>query len=400
MRQSAKRLKIDLDEITSSYEVGLIDKLRHFGLEAEFLETWVPDPDPVKSVINLVDAAVEGSVADVIDLKFSGTLIRDESLDNLVDQLKATLTVGLDRDREGITLSLSGFDKRPSVAGNSISLQVTKSNVESLEESPPVVRLIDQGADPLPSNEHKLSNRIYDLPKTTSISNMGRLEPEGEGSLIQVQQNGINFQLKVQLSNHQIQRVAFNGSIPEDLVFLLDRFCDVVKSLPILEAANHGVARLEQQLRGENSKPPVSGIVLPTAVDHRFKVLQDLIRSAFSEYRQISNYQEINSDFDSGPSESWYLSSREQRMSKLEESCDSVLGIMGLNPDEFELIDIEHDVRVLVRFRGSLADLQTDKQSILMRVEKELTKSVDSRLELYLEPVQDESTLRRLTIDT
>jgi hypothetical protein len=57
------RIVINFDEITSNYESGLVDKLRHFGLEGEFLETWVPDPNPVKSVINLADSAAEAEYA-------------------------------------------------------------------------------------------------------------------------------------------------------------------------------------------------------------------------------------------------------------------------------------------------------------------------------------------------
>ena len=70
---------------------------------------------------------------------------------------------------------------------------------------------------------------------------------------------------------------------------------------------------------------------------------------------------------------------------------------MGLNTDELELLDIEYDVRILVRFSGTLAKLETDKQAILMRLEKAVTEQIDARLELYLEPVRDESILRRLT---
>ena len=60
MSASPDTIKIDFEKITSTYEAGLVDTLRHFGLDAEFLETWVPDPNVAKSIINLADAAIEG----------------------------------------------------------------------------------------------------------------------------------------------------------------------------------------------------------------------------------------------------------------------------------------------------------------------------------------------------
>jgi len=52
---------------------------------------------------------------------------------------------------------------------------------------------------------------------------------------------------------------------------------------------------------------------------------------------------------------------------------------------------------VLVKFAGSLAKLETDKQQIMMQLEQALVDYLDPRLELFLEPVQDQSTLRRLS---
>ncbi|SVB28753.1 uncharacterized protein METZ01_LOCUS181607, partial [marine metagenome] len=55
------RIVIDLDKMIESYETGLVDKLRHFGLQADIFETWVPDSDPVKSILNLIDSAGEAN---------------------------------------------------------------------------------------------------------------------------------------------------------------------------------------------------------------------------------------------------------------------------------------------------------------------------------------------------
>ena len=52
-----------------------------------------------------------------------------------------------------------------------------------------------------------------------------------------------------------------------------------------------------------------------------------------------------------------------------------------------------------MRFSGDLAEPQTDKQPIVMQLERAITEQIDPRLELYLELVRDQSKLRRLTSD-
>ena len=54
-------------------------------------------------------------------------------------------------------------------------------------------------------------------------------------------------------------------------------------------------------------------------------------------------------------------------------------------------------MRVLVRFLGQLAEETVDKQAVMIALETAIINSVEPRLELYLEPVSDQSQLRRLT---
>ena len=68
-------------------------------------------------------------------------------------------------------------------------------------------------------------------------------------------------------------------------------------------------------------------------------------------------------------------------------------------PTDIDVLEIEYNVRVLVRFSGYLAEPETDKQPIVMQLERAITEQIDPRLELYLELVRDQSKLRRLTVD-
>jgi len=53
----AQRVELDYESLVSSYNENLLTVLRSFRVGHEFLELWVPDDDPHKSILNLAEAA-------------------------------------------------------------------------------------------------------------------------------------------------------------------------------------------------------------------------------------------------------------------------------------------------------------------------------------------------------
>jgi hypothetical protein len=48
---------IDYEALVESYNDRLLNQLRSHGVDLAFLEMWVPDDDPVASILNMVEAA-------------------------------------------------------------------------------------------------------------------------------------------------------------------------------------------------------------------------------------------------------------------------------------------------------------------------------------------------------
>jgi hypothetical protein len=48
---------LDYDALVREFEDGLVNNLRRHGVGDDFLEMWVPDPDPVLGVLNMAEAA-------------------------------------------------------------------------------------------------------------------------------------------------------------------------------------------------------------------------------------------------------------------------------------------------------------------------------------------------------
>lgn len=48
---------IDYEAVVADFNTKLVTQLRSHGAEFEYLEMWVPDPDPARSILNMVEAA-------------------------------------------------------------------------------------------------------------------------------------------------------------------------------------------------------------------------------------------------------------------------------------------------------------------------------------------------------
>ena len=171
----------------------------------------------------------------------------------------------------------------------------------------------------------------------------------------------------------------------------------MIESLPILEASDHGVITLEHQLRKLSARIPVLGVVIPSAIDERFSQIEYVMRAAMEKYRQATGYTETWNRYDAGASKEWIEMSEEEKKCSIAPWLSTGLKNFGFSPNNIEVTKIEYNVRVLVEFSGDLAESDNDKQMILLYLENLIMERLEPRLELYLEPIKDQSKLRRLT---
>ena len=105
------RIVIDLHKMIESYETDLVDKLRHFGLEADIFETWVPDSDPVKSILNLVDSAWEANSDVALEIRASTTILDNAALSLLEMSLGDRIEVNPSSELDYVTILISGISQ-------------------------------------------------------------------------------------------------------------------------------------------------------------------------------------------------------------------------------------------------------------------------------------------------
>ena len=392
-------ITINLDEVIESYETGLVDKLRQFGVEGDLFETWVPDPNPAKSIINLMDASNDAGLPANLVVVASRKLLDQLALANLRSELDGRANIEILDQGDSVTIFLSGFEKMES-AEPRVTEGVRSSSVPD-----------ELGTDPASKDqrtaqdidhkekavaEQSVRNSLYDLSDQVPFKHEGSINNERELCIVVAKKDEHVLELQVDTASHLVQQAMFSGSVPQGLAPLLNRLCESIENRPIQDMSDHAVARLEHQIRNTERRP-VPGIVLPLAVDSRFAKLQALVRQALAEYRALTGYLEVSNAFDDDPQATWLDLPDSEKKSQAEEVLRQEAQRLGNSTTEVNVIDIEYNVRVLVRFSGVLALPETDKQPIMMQFEQVLVDNLDPRLELFLEPEQDQSTLRRLS---
>ncbi|GEM_PF-1188483 len=393
---------ISLDEITESYEKGLLDQLRGFGVEGELFETWVPDPDPTNSVLNLAEAAITAGSLGGLVVTVSKETMSDISRDRLIDELGSIVTVHVEDSDDSSIIYLTDFEEQLTALGGSRKtrrLALSSGDTgEAMTKAVPVVSFMGQEELVVAKKYQEIQNRLYDLPVIDAFDYQGTLEEGNLSHKVAIEEGGRILEVQVDPRSHIVEKAVFRGSWERDVAALLDLLCGLIEGRPIQDMSDHAVGRLEHKVRGTKLRP-VPGVVLPSAVDARFVLIQSFIRKILAQYRQLTGYQETENTFYDGAGDWWCSLTDSEKAEKVKQVVQMRAIHLGFDPSEVELVGIEYDVRVLIRFSGEMGSPATDKQPIMMRLEQALIEHIDSRLELFLEPVQDQSTLRRLSAE-
>lgn len=78
---------LNYEVLVRAFEEALVTKLRGHGAEADYLEMWVPDEDPVKSLLNMVEAAAAYG-RDDIAVEVAAATLSDAQVNELLAILR------------------------------------------------------------------------------------------------------------------------------------------------------------------------------------------------------------------------------------------------------------------------------------------------------------------------
>jgi hypothetical protein len=99
---------LNYEVLVKAFEEALVTKLRGHGAEADYLEMWVPDEDPVKSILNMVEAA-EAFGRNDIAIEVSSETLSDGQVNELLSVLSDIGSAEVTARADGRLVEVTGL---------------------------------------------------------------------------------------------------------------------------------------------------------------------------------------------------------------------------------------------------------------------------------------------------
>jgi hypothetical protein len=383
---------VDYEQVTAGYESGLNTQLRGFRGGARFLEHWVHDPDPVKSIVNMIEAAATAGLPDVTVVLGPGTQAAVDMA--RLDKLAAELGQVAKEERTG-GLALTVRFTRAAAATPGLGAEARDRARRAREARDR--RLAAEARTAAPPTRHEGLHPIY----RAAVARILAAPPAHEGTVaaspglarLEAERDGWVLSALVDPATHRVREARHRGARAETGA-LLEALCATMVGKPLLECADHAVIRVEHTLRDRTRPRPVAGVVTPESVEPAFAPLTAAVRDLLAEYRRSSGYAETDNRFDPEPGAAWRALGAEARLARVQAALDELAPRHGLAAGDVTCARLDRSTRVTVQFRVDLPAAQ--KPRLLMALERGLKDAVEPALHLYQEEMHDKNKIRRL----
>tara|TARA_B100000780_G_C21106289_1_gene446760 strand:+ start:576 stop:1727 length:1152 start_codon:yes stop_codon:yes gene_type:complete len=374
-------LEINLKELIKNYDQNLLDNLRGFGNDDEFLKFWVPGTDDYQSFLNLLDALVETNILIVkiiIELKNS----KKEFIEKI----------------ETFLLKISNFKKN--IGENSINLII---EVDEIKYKNYLINKRNQKNEvkelKIDNTKHVTTHKIKESIKPLYKKNLNLFNPKNFFLNIDIINKEFFTQkigdiiLVFDIKNNIIENVSHNIEKNSDIKKLINIFFELILKKNIHEASDHGVIYLEEKVRLGNNKQVSEGIILPGQAGSYFTSINSIIRNVFLEYKLKNNIEfDINKDYFE-ISSSWKMIDNKKKFIKINSIIKEICRNNNLLSQESVSVNkIENDFKVYLNVDDEFRKLQKDK-NILLDIEIKL-KKLESTLEVFVDEILDQNKLR------
>ena len=119
---------------------------------------------------------------------------------------------------------------------------------------------------------------------------------------------------------------------------LMTAFLSIITGLPILEAQDHSVLRLESMLRNKNKEHTIQGLLMPTNTCELFDAPLFLIRNLYSKYCKDNSYNPFVNTYQVTEISEWIKTNLEDRELLLNQKISEFCNKNNILEYEFKLI--------------------------------------------------------------
>lgn len=383
---------VDYDQVTRGYETGLNTQLRGFRGGARFLEHWVHDPDPVKSIVNMIEAAETTGLADVTVVLGART---HGALDMVrLDKLAAELGQVAKEGREGrLALTVRFTRAATRVAGLGAQARDRAQRAREARDARLRAQAETVTRRAPSAGLHPIYRDAVARILASPIGHEGTVDVTSGLERLEAGRDGWILSALIEPGTHCVRAAKHRGA-SENVRGLLEGLCAIMENTPLLECADHGVIRLEHRLRDRTQPRPFVGVVTPESLEPAFAPLTAGVRDLLAEYRRRTRYAETDNRFESEPSPAWTALGQEQRVAHVRATLDELAVRQGLKPGDLVCTRLDRSTRVTIEFRVDLPAQQ--KALAMMALERGLKEALDGTIHLYQEEMHDKNKIRRL----
>jgi len=373
-------IKINFDKLINSYDTNLLDNLRGFGSDEEYLKFWVPGTIEIKSFYNLIDALFE-----VEQFRFI-IIIKKKLYD---DKLSKDVTSYLNK--------IGSYKKIEEKEFTNLEIKIDKNyytkkqitNNYIIEEK--FINKIDK--------KKKISvfksNKKIETPYKKEIKNIysnnyySKINFNDKNLFIKkIEDINVNFVIE----NKTIIKLSHNCEKEIILKKLIEIFFDICINKNIQEAADHAVIYLEEKIRLSQEKLIKPGIILPSHAGSYFDDLNSIIREVFQEYSKKNLLKfYVNKNY-TKKSYYWINLDESEKLKKINIIIRDICKKNNLIDESAIAHGIEANFKISLNCDKAFKNLQ-EKKNLLLEIERKI-KRLDDTLEVFVEEALDKNKLR------
>jgi hypothetical protein len=371
---------IDYQKLCAHFHDSMQTKMRGHGAEIDYLELWVPDPDIVRSITNMIDAAHEAGRTEIF-IKVHRDSIVEAEIEKLKNLASASLVIVEQNDSlifEFSELSAFSIDD-DAVEDNAASSQAPRGDghrgqkVQSVRLEQGVFQdviselksAVEHGLDSLtlscPTFENDAQKSQFlgtleafgdidghqmpqaGLPITVSnmkdMANVSRLPlafrrgvykaamtAEHEGRLdddsllicVNCEHDGIELGLHIHPENRRVRKAWFVGSQSFVMTGVMEVFCRVIEKLTFQDASDYSGFKLLHLLRDFRLARAKAGVNMSVNVEPIFNFPLSMVRMLHEKLTEYEQFQNTANFYEPPPSKEWVKSSHEFKVGQIE----------------------------------------------------------------------------------
>jgi hypothetical protein len=373
-------IKIDFVNLLNSYENNLLDNLRGFGKDKDYLKFWVPGTTPVSSFFNLVDALAESQIY-LFKIFYNKSFFNETFTKEILLFLEK---VGeFERYTEDNTLILD-----INIIKENYERFIKNKNIQSNNRAP--VK-IDKKKEITAYKSNKKIEKFYEDNLKDLISNEYYSVENLEGpNVYQALFN--DYQIYFLIEDKVVNKLSHTCRNESTEKRLVNALMDLCINKNIQEVSDHAIIYLEERIRLLKNSLIKPGIILPSHAGIYFDDLQKIIREIFSEYVRRNNIKfSINKNYFK-KSYIWVNLNYEDKVVNINKILEKIKKKFKLSNESIIVQSIDNNFKINLRV-DNFFKIEQKKYNILLEIESNL-KDLDNTLEVFVDEILDQNKLR------